>query len=76
MVCCPAIVNDAHLPEAMVRVAAPSEDDQAVQRDFAAGGIEENLAADIAEDSDREQIVGEAWEAVSHLGVRGEATEE
>ena len=55
----------------MVCIAPPSEDDQAVQCDFAAGGIEENLAAGVAEDSNRKQIVGEAWEAVSHLGVRG-----
>lgn len=68
---CPSIVNDAHSPEAMVCVAPPSEDDQAVQCDFAAGGIEENLAAGVAKDSDRKQIVGEAREAVRHFGVGG-----
>jgi hypothetical protein len=71
VVCCPSIVDDAYPPEAMVRVAPPSEDDQAVQCDFAACGVEENLTAGVTEDSDREQIVGEAWEAVCHLGIMG-----
>jgi hypothetical protein len=35
------------------------------------GGMEENLGADVAEDSYQKQLVDEARETVCHPGIRG-----
>ncbi len=47
---CPAIINDANAPEAMLGVTPPSEDDFAIKSYFATGGIEEYFATRISED--------------------------
>jgi hypothetical protein len=47
---CPAIINNANMPEAMFGVTPPSEDIFAIKSYFATGGIEEYFATSIAED--------------------------
>ncbi len=46
----PAIINNANMPEAMLGVTPPLEDDFAVKSYFATSGIEEYFATGIAED--------------------------
>jgi hypothetical protein len=47
---CPAIINDANVPEGMFGVTPPSEDDFAIKSYFATSGVEEYFATSIAED--------------------------
>jgi hypothetical protein len=47
---CPAIINDANVPEAMFGVTPPLEDDLAVKSYFATSGVEEYFTTSIAED--------------------------
>jgi hypothetical protein len=47
---CPAIINDANMPEVTLGVMPPSEDDFTVKSYIATSGIEEYFATDIAED--------------------------
>jgi hypothetical protein len=53
MVRCPAVVNDLDTPEAVVRVAPPSEDDRAVKCYFTSGGVKEHFAPSIAQDGNK-----------------------
>jgi hypothetical protein len=46
----PAIINDANVPEAMIGVTPPSEDDFAVKSYFATGGVKDYFASSITED--------------------------
>ncbi len=46
----PSVVNNAHLPEAMLGVVPPSEDDFTIESYFASGSMEEYLASGITED--------------------------
>ena len=46
---CPAIINNANMPEAMFGVMPPLEDDFAIKSYFATSGIEEFFATSIAE---------------------------
>ncbi len=48
MIGCPTVVNDADMPEAMVWVASPLEDDHAIVSYFAFGGMEENFTSGVA----------------------------
>jgi hypothetical protein len=50
---CPAIINDADMPEAMFGVTPPLEDDFAIKSYFATGGVEEYFATGVAEDCNR-----------------------
>ncbi len=65
----PAIINDANLPEEMLGVTPPSEDDFAIKSYFATGGVEEHFATTVAKDCNRQEIVGQAGKAVGHAGV-------
>ncbi len=47
---CPAIIDNANMPEAMFGITPTLEDDFAVKRYFASGGIEEYFATGVAED--------------------------
>ena len=50
MIGCPSIVDNTDVPEVMVRVMPPSEDDRAVVCDFTPGGMKEYFASGIAKD--------------------------
>ncbi len=52
-------------PKAMTVVAPPLEDHFAVKHDFSTCAMEEYFASGIAEDRDREEVVGEAGLAVA-----------
>ncbi len=47
---CPAIINNANMPEAMFGVLPPLEDDFAIKSYFATGVVEEYFATSVAED--------------------------
>jgi hypothetical protein len=47
---CPTVVNNADMPEAMVWVVPPSEDDRVIVSYFASGGMEEYFTSGAAED--------------------------
>jgi hypothetical protein len=47
---CPSIIDDANLPEAILGVTTPLEDDFAIYHYFTAGSIKEYLTASIAEE--------------------------
>ncbi len=49
----PAIINNANMPEAMLGVMPPLEDDFAIKSYFATGGVEEYFATGVAEDCNR-----------------------
>ncbi len=53
MIGCPSVINNADMPEAMVRVAPPSEDDRAVVCDFTPSGVKEYVASGVAKDGNR-----------------------
>ena len=57
------------MPESILGVAPPSEDGLSGVGDFAPMFVEENFAAGIAEDSDREEVVDEAGQSVGEACV-------
>ena len=59
-----SIVHEFDAPESVLGVAPPSEDGLSVVGDFAPMLVEEDVAAGIAEDSDREEVVDEAGQSV------------
>jgi hypothetical protein len=56
----PSVVHDLEAPQLVLGVTPPSEDDRAVDRDFAAGAMEEHLAPSINQSGNREEIVHKA----------------
>jgi hypothetical protein len=52
MIGCPSVANNADAPEAVVRVAPPSEDDHAIVCDFTPGGVKEYFASGVTKDGD------------------------
>jgi hypothetical protein len=64
-----AIVDDSNMPEAMLGVTPPLEDDFAIKSYFATGGVEEYFATGVSEECNGEEVVGEAGKAVGHVGI-------
>jgi hypothetical protein len=67
----PSVVPKFDAPESILGVAPPSEDGLYVVGDFAPMLVEEDFAAGIAEDSDREEVVDEAGQSVGEACVGG-----
>jgi hypothetical protein len=57
----PSVVHNLDAPQLVLGVTSPSEDDHAVERDFADSAMEERFAPSIDQGSNREEIVHEAW---------------
>ena len=53
----PSVINYANSPEAMSGVSPSVQDDLTVECDFATSGVEEYLAAGVAEDRNGEKVV-------------------
>jgi hypothetical protein len=62
---CPAVVNDHDSPQAILGVAPPLQDDFAIKGDFTTCFVKEYLAAHVAQDGNREEIVDKAGESMS-----------
>ena len=67
--CVPSVVHEFDTPESILGVAPPSEDDLSVVGDFAPMLVEEDFAAGIAVDSNREEVVDEAGQLVGEACV-------
>ena len=67
----PSIVHEFDAPESILGVVPPSEDGLFIVGDFAPMLVEEDFAAGIAEDSDREEVVDEAGQSVGKACIGG-----
>jgi len=63
------IAHKFDAPASVLWVAPSSEDGLAVEGDFAAVLLEEDFAADIAEDGDREEVVDKAGQSVGEACI-------
>jgi hypothetical protein len=59
------------MPQAVLWVTPPSEDGLTVEGDFTAVFVEENVTSSMAENGDREEVVGEAGQSVGEACVGG-----
>jgi hypothetical protein len=57
----PSVVHDLDAPQLVLGVMPPSEDDRAIERDFAAGAMEKHFTPSIDKCGNREEIVHKAW---------------
>ena len=64
---CVAIINNSNMPEAMLGVMPPLENDFAIKSYFATGSVEENFATSITENCGK---------AMGHAGVWRQFVEE
>ena len=69
--CGPSIVHKFDVPESVLWVASSSEDGLAVEGDFAPVLMEEDFAAGVAEDGDREEVVDKAGQSVGEACIGG-----
>ncbi len=56
----PSVVHDLDVPQLVLGVTPPSEDDCAVKCDFAAGTMEKHFAPSVNKGGNREEIVHKA----------------
>jgi hypothetical protein len=56
----PSIVHDLDVPQLIRGVTPPSKDDRAVERDFAAGAMEEHFTPGVHQGGGKEDIVHKA----------------
>jgi hypothetical protein len=56
----PSVVHDLDVPQPILGVTPPSEDDRAIERDFAAGAIEEHFAPGVDQGGNGKEIVHKA----------------
>ncbi len=56
----PSIIHDLDVPQLVLGVTQPSEDDHAIERDFAAGAMEEHFTPSINQGGNKEEIVHKA----------------
>jgi hypothetical protein len=56
----PSVVHDLDAPQLVLGVTPPSEDDGAVERDFAAGAMEKHFTPGIDKGGNGEDIVHKA----------------
>ena len=69
--CGESIVCQFDAPESVLWVALPSEDDLSIEGDCTPVLMEEDFAASIAEDSNREEVVDKAGQSVGKACIVG-----
>jgi hypothetical protein len=60
-----SVIHDLDLPQLVLGVTPPLEDDCSVKRNFAAGAMEKHFTPGINQGSDGEEIAHKAWWAIS-----------
>ncbi len=56
----PSVIHDADVPQLVLGVMPPSDDDCTVEHDFAASAMEKHIAPSVDQGGDREEIVHKA----------------